>query len=77
MRIELLGHYSGVAAGRAQYAPGIYDTALGAMPLDLARYLVNTGHAVLLEDAPIVKENLTVTEQEQITVTPAKRGRKS
>lgn len=76
MKIQLPSHYSGVAAGRAQYAPGVYDTTLGAMPLDLAAYLVETGHAVLLEDAPPVVETVTVTEPEQ-TAPPVKKGRKS
>lgn len=45
MIIQLNGHYSGLLAGRAQYAPGRYDTAKGEMPHSLALYLLNTEQA--------------------------------
>lgn len=56
MKIELKTHYSGIPAGGAKYAPGIYDTAKGDMPHRLALYLLNTEQAVVVKSEDFSEE---------------------
>lgn len=71
MVIELTQHYSGLLAGRAQYAPGQYDTAKGDMPHALALHLLNTEQAVEVKPAASAKKPLSEEVEALATLNEA------